>query len=187
MRAALLAVAFLFATSASAAAAAITCDDVPAGEAKQCALDDYQRKLAAGTAAGGTTPLQTQPRHLGRGSSVVAAAAAPPAGPATVNKTAVNFQGCAAPGAEQYAFCDPALSTEARVEDLLNRFSLDQKLGMLSPNPTLGSTCQGYTWNGTSLGDAPFLQQVIIPVVVDDTIVDHEPLPFLLQIHGGQL
>ena len=56
----------------------------------------------------------------------------------TLNATAVNFKGCNAPGAEEFAFCDMSLSAKARAEDLLSRFTLDQKLGMLSPNPTLG-------------------------------------------------
>ena len=55
-----------------------------------------------------------------------------------------------APGAEQFAFCDMSLPTKDRVEDLLTRFTLDEKLGMISPNPMLGDTCVGTTWNGTS-------------------------------------
>lgn len=100
-------------------------------------------------------------------------AAPPPAAPAppasgSVNLTAVNFQGCAKPGAEQFAFCDMSLSIVERVDDLLSRMNLDQKLGMISPNPVLGNTCQGFTWNGTSLAssgdlreDEKFLEQVI--------------------------
>ena len=45
------------------------------------------------------------------------------------------------------------------LQDLLIRFTLEEKLGMISPNPTLGDTCVGSTWNGTSLGNSSFLKQ----------------------------
>ena len=130
------------------------------------AMAAYQRRLAAGTAAGGeglaAFPEPTAaPFAAADAADAADAPPPPPPGPVKVNVSAVNFQGCSAPGAEQFAFCDMSLSTEERVEDLLTRFTLEEKLGMISPNPTLGSTCQGYTWNGTSLGDSPFLKQVI--------------------------
>ena len=78
-----------------------------------------------------------------------------------VNRSAVNFPSCNSPGAAQFAFCDETLSTDERTEDLLSRMTLHQKLGMLSPNPVLGSTGQAHTWNGSSLGSEPFLQQVM--------------------------
>ena len=43
----------------------------------------------------------------------------------------VSYYRRAAPGAGQFAFCDMTLGTDARVEDLLNRFTLDEKLGMV--------------------------------------------------------
>ena len=111
---------------------------------KRKALDAYLKRLADGTTGFEREARAEQPSSA-------------------VNKSAVNYQGCAAPGAEQFAFCDTSLPTKERVEDLLTRFTLDQKLGMISPNPTLGDTCVGTTWNGTSLGNASFLKQVCAP------------------------
>ena len=111
----------------AALVAITTADHAPATACEKCeALDAYQHRVASGT-----TGFE---RRDSEATAPTVAAPAPPAsgGNATVNVSAVNFQGCSAEGAEQYAFCDGTLSTKERVEDLLNRFSLDQKLGMIS-------------------------------------------------------
>ena len=93
---------------------------------KREALREYQLRLSHGTTgfeAVPQLPLIVQSK-----------------GGFKVNKSAVNFQSCNAPGAEQFAFCDEALSTDERTEDLLSRMNLHMKLGMLSPNPVLGGT-----------------------------------------------
>ena len=151
-----------FLVSAMASVAEAPAPPEAAAPEKWEALAAYQRRLAAGTAAGGEgLAAFPEPTAAAPFAAVDGAAAGAADAPVKVNVSAVNFQGCSAPGAEQFAFCDMSLSTEERVEDLLTRFTLEEKLGMISPNPTLGSTCQGYTWNGTSLGDSPFLKQVI--------------------------
>ena len=159
---------FLFAVACMSSACVETRASVAAPAATQScekreALDSYLRRVAAGTTGferaeePGSMPRAPGPSAFG-----------------SVNLTAVNYQGCAHPGAEEFAFCDMSLPTVERVEDLLSRMSLDQKLGMISPNPTLGSTCQGYTWNGTSLASGPmtddqkFLAQVITYVWLNE-------------------
>jgi hypothetical protein len=139
--------------------------EVEPPQPKREALCDYKERLAAGTtfpqpADGGTVDVATDLVTAPEAAAVAAEAAAAVAPNASLNATAVNFKGCNAPGADEFAFCDMSLSASARTEDLLNRFTLDQKLGMLSPNPVLGDTCAGYMWNGSSLGNASFLKQI---------------------------
>ena len=137
-------------------AASPTCD-------KSDALDDYLQRVRDGT-----TGFEQEQQEAAIPPPTSSQAPAPPAAGGSVNTSAVNFQGCAQKGAEQFDFCDMTLPVVERVEDLLSRMTLDQKLGMISPNPTLGSTCNGFTWNGTSMGsseplseDEKFLEQVI--------------------------
>ena len=133
---------------------------------KWSALAEYSRRLAGGTTGFEVYNAVSQQEELRAVGTVEL-----PSG-ALLNKSAVNYQGCAALGAEQFAFCDMALSTEDRVEDLLSRFTLNEKLGMISPNPMLGDTCVGSTWNGTSLGNASFLKQVISYGFLTETNTD---------------
>ena len=126
-------------------------DDAKMLRPQREAICEYKQRLAAGTTFGEPTVPHGQRQEKEEGEKK---------GESGLNATAVNFASCNAPGAEEFAFCDTTLSAEARTEDLLNRLTLDQKLGMLSPNPMLGDTCAGFMYNGSSMGDAPFLKQI---------------------------
>lgn len=51
-----------------------------------------------------------------------------------------NFHGCVSPNATSLPYCNSNLSIDARLEDLVGRLTLDEKIGLISPavrGPTL--------------------------------------------------
>jgi hypothetical protein len=65
-------------------------------------------------------PCKAPPRPPGPGP-------APPPGPES------EFSGCILPNATMLPYCDPKLSDEARVDDLVSRLTLKEKIAILSP------------------------------------------------------
>ena len=52
-----------------------------------------------------------------------------------------NYHGCATPLAQSFKYCDASLSHAERVEALLGVLTLEEKIGLIAPDPGLGSTC----------------------------------------------
>eukprot|EP00164_Ancoracysta_twista_P003087 GFYU01004121.1.p1 GENE.GFYU01004121.1~~GFYU01004121.1.p1 ORF type:complete len:789 (-),score=304.22 GFYU01004121.1:39-2405(-) len=50
-----------------------------------------------------------------------------------------NYQGCISDTAKSFKYCDTSYSTEARVADLMSHLTLDEKLGLIGPDPKYGS------------------------------------------------
>ena len=56
-----------------------------------------------------------------------------------------------------FPFCNTSLMLDERVSDLLSRLRLDEKINMLSPNASLGSTCNDHTDGVPRLGIPPWM------------------------------
>jgi beta-glucosidase len=54
-------------------------------------------------------------------------------GTAAAAATVPNFHGCVSPNATGLPYCDAKLSIDARLEDLVKRLTLDEKIGLISP------------------------------------------------------
>eukprot|EP00927_Polykrikos_kofoidii_P003928 TRINITY_DN11571_c0_g2_i1.p1 TRINITY_DN11571_c0_g2~~TRINITY_DN11571_c0_g2_i1.p1 ORF type:complete len:777 (+),score=102.26 TRINITY_DN11571_c0_g2_i1:94-2331(+) len=54
----------------------------------------------------------------------------------------VNFVGCSQSRDELY--CQTTASIDDRVQDLLSRLTTEEKIGLISPDSSLGGTCDGY-------------------------------------------
>eukprot|EP00966_Prymnesium_polylepis_P285181 6587582-Prymnesium_polylepis.1 len=54
-----------------------------------------------------------------------------------------------------YPFCNASLSIDARVDDLIGRLTLEEKAALITPNRTLGSTCNDHT-SGVDRLDVPY-------------------------------
>lgn len=52
-----------------------------------------------------------------------------------------NYHGCASTLAKTFEYCDLSLSNSERVDSLLAELTLEEKVGIISPDPGLGSTC----------------------------------------------
>jgi hypothetical protein len=77
----------------------------------------------------------------------------PSPGPAP-GPTTGGFAGCALPTATALPYCDPKLSDEARVADLLQRLTLEEKISILSP--TANPFCAIHTPAIPRLGFPPY-------------------------------
>ena len=73
--------------------------------------------------------------------SVLAAAAAWPAIVAVVP----NWKGCADNISQALPYCDTKLSHEQRLLALVSNLTLQEKIGMISPDPALGDPCMDHT------------------------------------------
>uniref|UniRef100_A0A0G4GTQ1 Fibronectin type III-like domain-containing protein n=1 Tax=Chromera velia CCMP2878 TaxID=1169474 RepID=A0A0G4GTQ1_9ALVE len=56
-----------------------------------------------------------------------------------------NGHACTTEKSKKFAFCDRTKPIDERVEDLLKRLTLKQKIAAISPNPELGDTCTTHT------------------------------------------
>ena len=65
---------------------------------------------------------------------------------------APNFWACLSAAASAYKFCNASLPIEQRVSDLVGRLSLDEKIQQISPDPSLGSTCNDHISGVERLG-----------------------------------
>jgi len=63
-----------------------------------------------------------------------------------------SYQACANAVALTLPYCNTSLSFEARLQDLLGRLSVPQKISMISPQPQLGDTCGVHTNTIPELG-----------------------------------
>ena len=67
----------------------------------------------------------------------IAASAASAAAPAGVP----NYHGCATPLALSHSYCNLSLSHLQRVDSLLALLTLEEKVGLIAPDPSMGDTC----------------------------------------------
>ena len=63
-----------------------------------------------------------------------------------------NYQGCVDDAAARLPYCDATLSLDARLDDLLGRLSLEEKVRTITPQPDLGPTCDDHTGGVDALG-----------------------------------
>ena len=63
-----------------------------------------------------------------------------------------RYTACTAASSAKYAFCNASLDVEARLDDFLDRLSLEELAGLISPNSSLGSTCNDHTSGVMRLG-----------------------------------
>ena len=75
--------------------------------------------------------------------AALAAAFAPAAAPPPPPPEALlpNYHGCATPLAKSFAYCNVSLSYDERVDSLLALLTLEEKIGLIAPDPSLGGTC----------------------------------------------
>ena len=52
-----------------------------------------------------------------------------------------NYHGCASALAKTFQYCDLTLTNEERVASLLNVLTLEEKVGLISPDPSMGNPC----------------------------------------------
>ena len=55
--------------------------------------------------------------------------------------SAPNYHGCSSPLARSFAYCNLNLTHEARTESLIASLTLEEKIGLISPDPGMGDTC----------------------------------------------
>eukprot|EP01062_Namystynia_karyoxenos_P013270 TRINITY_DN1478_c0_g1_i1.p1 TRINITY_DN1478_c0_g1~~TRINITY_DN1478_c0_g1_i1.p1 ORF type:complete len:869 (+),score=260.55 TRINITY_DN1478_c0_g1_i1:64-2607(+) len=63
-----------------------------------------------------------------------------------------NYHGCTDPKAKALPYCDTSLPIEARVDDLVSRLSLSERVAAISPQPKLGETCGVHTAGKADIG-----------------------------------
>eukprot|EP01065_Artemidia_motanka_P046983 TRINITY_DN7245_c0_g1_i1.p1 TRINITY_DN7245_c0_g1~~TRINITY_DN7245_c0_g1_i1.p1 ORF type:complete len:747 (+),score=212.76 TRINITY_DN7245_c0_g1_i1:53-2293(+) len=63
-----------------------------------------------------------------------------------------NYQACTSTESQKLPFCNSSLSIDSRLDDLLSRLTLDEKINMIAPQPLLGSTCNDHTKGVERLG-----------------------------------
>ncbi len=56
-----------------------------------------------------------------------------------------SYQACGNAVARALPYCDTSLPLEQRLDDLLGRLSLDDKIAMISPQEALGNDCGVHT------------------------------------------
>lgn len=54
---------------------------------------------------------------------------------------APNYHGCQTEAARRFRYCNVSLSIADRVEALLVEMTLEERVGMIAPDPSLGSSC----------------------------------------------
>jgi beta-glucosidase-like glycosyl hydrolase len=62
-----------------------------------------------------------------------------------VGKKIPAYQGCITDKAKSFKYCDMTLSAEERVDALISALTSAEKIQLLAPNPSLGSTCNDHT------------------------------------------
>ena len=65
---------------------------------------------------------------------------------------APNYWACLSPTSASLKFCNVSVPLDDRVADLIDRLTLDEKIGMLSPNKSFGSICNDHTDGVQRLG-----------------------------------
>ena len=63
-----------------------------------------------------------------------------------------NNQGCVNEVATKLPYCNVSLSIEARLDDLMSRMSLKDKIAQITPQKDLGSTCATFTRGVPEIG-----------------------------------
>ena len=73
---------------------------------------------------------------------LAAAAAALSFSAATASPSGVpNYHGCLTPLAKSFQYCNLTLTPSQRADALLALLTLEEKIGLIAPDPSLGSTC----------------------------------------------
>ncbi len=52
-----------------------------------------------------------------------------------------NYHGCITNTSRRFAYCNHSLSDEERAHSLIQMLTLEEKVGLISPDPGLGGTC----------------------------------------------
>ncbi len=63
------------------------------------------------------------------------------AGVSGSSATAPNYHGCLTPLARSFPYCNLNLTHEARATSLISSLTLEEKVGLISPDPGMGDTC----------------------------------------------
>ena len=63
-----------------------------------------------------------------------------------------NGHGCTTPASQKMPYCNPETGIEERINDLVSRLTLEEKIAMISPQPALGGTCACHTAGVARLG-----------------------------------
>ena len=56
-----------------------------------------------------------------------------------------NYKGCLNETARKLPYCDESKTIDERVDDLISRLTLEEKINTISPQPSLGDTCGDHT------------------------------------------
>ena len=63
-----------------------------------------------------------------------------------------NYKGCLNETARKLPYCDESKTIDERVDDLISRLTLEEKINTISPQPSLGDTCGDHTAGKASIG-----------------------------------
>lgn len=67
-----------------------------------------------------------------------------------------NWHGCVDAASKGLPYCDTTLSKEKRLDDLISRFDLTDKIAQITPQGQLGNTCETFTLGKASIGLPPW-------------------------------
>lgn len=78
------------------------------------------------------------------------------AAPVLQTTAAPNWHGCMDSVSKSLPYCDTSLSREARLDDLMSRFNLTEKVRQITPQKTIGNECDAYTGGKPEIGLPPW-------------------------------
>lgn len=68
-----------------------------------------------------------------------------------------SYKGCNNNISLALPYCDVSLSITERVNDLMNRLTLEERIACISPQESLGDTCNDHTAGVDSVGLPPYM------------------------------
>lgn len=92
------------------------------------------------------------------------------------NNKAPNYWGCTShnQSLRELPFCNASLSIEERLNDLMNRLTLKEKIAMLSPQSNLGDTCATHTASVSRIGLPQYMWLVETNTAVASHCLSHK-------------
>lgn len=78
------------------------------------------------------------------------------AAPVLQANAAPHWHGCLDPAATGLPYCDVSLSIEARLDDLLSRLNITEKIAQITPDRSIGNMCDSYTIGKPEIGLPPW-------------------------------